>query len=501
MTSARGACGRLAVGAPSVNYRLINFHPQRRWVVTTAAQAPSAVKSKKRKAVSKDYVVPSRFSFAHALKKGSVIAKLSFFVLGLGNLVHKQIVKGLAFLAIEVFFIWFMVANGAHNLSQLTKLGSGKQVKVKVNGFWVYKNPDPSVEVLLYGVITVVLVLLFIWVMSLAMSSAYKAEVLAKERGHAPTIVEDFKSLANENASTSMMFLPTLGIFIFTILPLIFMISMAFTNYDADHVDQFSWTGFAAFKQVFSSTGSTVNASLFFSVLAWTLIWAFFATFLNYFLGLFMAMLINRKTTRLKGFWRAIFSMSIAVPQFVSLLVMRTMLQRDGAINRLLESWGWINGPLPWLSDPTWARVTVIVINLWVGIPFTIMQVTGILQNIPADLYEAAKIDGANWWQIFRKITMPYLFFVMTPYLITTFMGNVNNFNVIYLLTNGDPTPVGASAGKTDLLVTWLYKLTVDKQNYSLGAVIGIMTFIVLAVVSLITYRNSGSYKNEEGFQ
>lgn len=298
-----------------------------------------------------------------------------------------------------------------------------------------------------------------------------------------------------------MMFLPTLGIFIFTILPLIFMISMAFTNYDADHVDQFSWTGFAAFKQVFSSTGSTVNASLFFSVLAWTLIWAFFATFLNYFLGLFMAMLINRKTTRLKGFWRAIFSMSIAVPQFVSLLVMRTMLQRDGAINRLLESWGWINGPLPWLSDPTWARVTVIVINLWVGIPFTIMQVTGILQNIPADLYEAAKIDGANWWQIFRKITMPYLFFVMTPYLITTFMGNVNNFNVIYLLTNGDPTPVGASAWKTDLLVTWLYKLTVDKQNYSLGAVIGIMTFIVLAVVSLITYRNSGSYKNEEGFQ
>ena len=212
-------------------------------------------------------------------------------------------------------------------------------------------------------------------------------------------------------------------------------------------------------------------------------------------------MIINRKTTRLKGFWRAVFSMSIAVPQFVSLLVMRTMLQQNGAINRLLESWGWISGPLPWLSDATWARVTVIVINLWVGIPYTIMQVTGILQNIPADLYEAARIDGANWWQIFRKITMPYLFFVMTPYLITTFTGNVNNFNVIYLLTNGDPTPVGASAGKTDLLITWLYKLTVDKQNYSLGAVIGIMTFIVLAVVSLITYRNSGSYKNEEGFQ
>jgi arabinogalactan oligomer/maltooligosaccharide transport system permease protein len=177
------------------------------------------------------------------------------------------------------------------------------------------------------------------------------------------------------------------------------------------------------------------------------------------------------------------------------------MLQRDGAINRLLESWGWISGPLPWLSNATWARVTVIVINLWIGIPYTIMQITGILQNVPTELYEAAEIDGANWWQRFCNVTMPYIFFVLTPYLITTFTSNVNNFNVIYLLTGGEPTPVGASAGKTDLLITWLYKLTVDKNNYNLGAVIGIMTFIVLAVVSLLTYRNSGSYKNEEGFR
>ena len=180
---------------------------------------------------------------------------------------------------------------------------------------------------------------------------------------------------------------------------------------------------------------------------------------------------------------------------------MHTMLQPQGAVNRMLQTWGWIDGPLPFFTDATWARVTVIVINLWVGIPYTIMQITGILQNIPADQYEAAKIDGANWWQIFTKITMPYIIFVLTPYLITTFTGNVNNFNVIYLLSGGDPTPLGDSAGSTDLLITWLYKLTVDKQDYNLGAVIGIMTFVVLAIVSLITYRNSGSYKNEEAFR
>ena len=191
-------------------------------------------------------------------------------------------------------------------------------------------------------------------------------------------------------------------------------------------------------------------------------------------------MVINRKTTHGKGFWRAVFSMSIAVPQFVSLLVMHQMLQPQGAINRILMNWGWIDNPMPFFTDATWARVTVIVINLWVGIPYTIMQVTGILQNIPADQYEAAEIDGANWWQIFTKITMPY---------------------VIYLLTRGDPAVVGDSAGKTDLLITWLYKLTVDNNDYNLGAVIGIMTFVVLAVVSLITYRSSGSYKNEEAFR
>ena len=348
---------------------------------------------------------------------------------------------------------------------------------------------------------SVFVILLLILLATLSLRSSYKAQVAVQEGRRPNSIGKDLHSLFDQNAHVGLMFLPTLGIVVFTILPLVFMISMAFTSYDQNHTVLFGWVGLKNFGTVLGNGGGDVNAKLFFSVLAWTLIWAFFATFLNFFLGMFMAMIIERKTVKGKAFWRACFSMSIAVPQFVSLLVMHTMLQRDGAINRLLESWGWINAPLPWLSDANWARVTVIVINLWVGIPYTIMQITGILQNVPTELYEAAEIDGANWWQRFANVTMPYIFFVLTPYLITTFTGNVNNFNVIYLLTGGEPTPVGSSAGKTDLLITWLYKLTVDKNNYNLGAVIGIMTFIVLAVVSLLTYRNSGSYKDEEGFR
>ena len=186
--------------------------------------------------------------------------------------------------------------------------------------------------------------------------------------------------------------------------------------------------------------------------------------------------------------------LSCAVPMFVSLLIMRTMLQPNGAVNVLLRNLGWIgaDASLPFFTDPTWARVTVIVINIWVGVPYTLLQLTGVLQNIPEELYEAAKVDGANAIQRFFRITLPYMLYVTTPYLIVT----VNNFNIIYLLSGGDPvTDLASTAGKTDLLVTWLYKLTIDKQYYNIGAVIGILTFIILAVGALLTYRNSKSYK------
>ena len=467
--------------------------------MSTATLSPRELK--RRRKMGADYIAPSPYTLSNALSKGDIFTKLSALVFGLGNIKRKQYVKGALLLLGEILFIVFMATSGVNSLSKLPSLGTQKQGKVKVDGFWVYTAGDNSVVILLYGVCTLAICALFVgwWIMSIR--SAYKAQCLEAEHGAAPSLKEDLSELLDERIPVLLMGLPTLGIVVFTVLPLIFMISMAFTNYDHDHLVLFDWVGLKNFATVFSNSGGIVNAKIFVSVLIWTLIWAFFATFLNFFFGMFMAMLINRATTRGKGFWRACFSMSIAVPQFVSLLVMNVLLQPQGAINRLLMEWGWIDSALPFFTDATWARVTVIIINLWVGIPYTIMQITGILQNIPADLYEAARLDGANWWQIFTKITMPYIIFVLTPYLITTFTGNVNNFNVIYLLSQGAPTPVGSSAGSTDLLITWLYKLTVDRNDYNLGAVIGIMTFIVLAVVSLITYRSSGSYKNEEGFR
>ena len=448
-----------------------------------------------------DFATP--YTVSNALTKGGAAVKLSALIMGLGNIAHKQIIKGLIFLAIEIGYIMFMVNAGAYYLSMLPSLGWRKQEEVfnEQKQIYEYVQGDNSVLLLLYGVATIAITLLFIYMWAENLRSAYMAECLAKEGKEINSFGKDVKSLFDKNLYKTLMFLPLMGILIFTVLPLLFMIPMAFTNYSTinKHLTLFDWVGLANFKTVLGLGGKI--GKTFWRVLGWTIVWAVCATFLCNFLGLILAIVINRKTTRIKGFWRFCFMLSAAIPQFVSLLLMRTMLKDNGLINNLLVQAGLISSPLPFLTNATWARATVVIINLWVGIPFTMMQVTGILQNIPGELYEAARVDGAGPVTIFFKITLPYMLFVTTPYLITTFTGNINNFNVIYLLTAGAPVPVGATAGKTDLLVTWLYKLTVDLQYFNVGAVVGILTFVILAVVSLITYRNTGSYKNEEGFQ
>lgn len=444
-------------------------------------------------------------SVLQALRDGGPETRASALVMGFGNMVHKQLAKGLIFLALEIAYLVFMFTSGFHNLYMLGSLGSVEQEEVwnEELQVYLYTKGDQSILLLLYGVATILLSLVVFWMWRGMVKSAYKAELCDKNGWPVNTLADDLYGLLNENLYRLMMTPAMFFIGVLTILPLIFMICMAFTNYSkiGDHLVLFDWVGLENFATLFDS--GSVLGSTFWSVMGWTLVWAFFATFTNYFAGMVLAIIINRKGTKIKGFWRFCFVISCAVPMFVSLLIMRTMLQPEGAVNVLLRSLGLIapDASLPFFTNATWARITVIVINIWVGVPYTLLQLTGVLQNIPADLYEAADIDGANKVQQFFKITLPYMFYVTTPYLIATFTGNVNNFNVIYLLSEGRPiTNLASTAGSTDLLVTWLYKLTIDKQYYNIGAVVGILTFVILAIGSLLTYRNSKSYKEEGGF-
>ena len=448
---------------------------------------------------------PSPYTVMAAVREGGTETKLSMLVMGLGNIVHKQAVKGALFLAAEILYVAFMITNGFHCLAMLPSLGSVEQEEIwnETLQIYEYTQGDNSVLILLYGVAVIMLSVLMFCFWRETLKSAYQAECLDRQGKHVNTFAEDLKTFLHENVQKLLMTPPLIFIFGLTVLPLVFMICMAFTNYSKldNHLVLFDWVGLENFRTLFDS--NSILGSTFWSVLAWTVIWAFFATFSNYIFGMILAMVINRPGTKAKSFWRFCFVLCCAVPSFVSLLIMRTMLQPDGAVNVLLRNLGWIasDSSLPFFTDSLWAKVTIIVINIWVGVPYTLLQLTGVLQNIPGELYEAAKIDGANTVQIFSKITLPYMLYITTPYLIATFTGNVNNFNIIYLLSGGDPvTNLASTAGSTDLLVTWLYKLTIDKQYYNVGAVIGILTFLILAAVSLLAYRNSKSYKEEGGF-
>lgn len=457
----------------------------------------------------KDFFVSIKNFFVEFVKNflnGDIKTKLSYLIMGFGCLSRKQIGRGLLFLGIEVAFILFMVTSGGYYLSMLPTLGVNEQGRVWNEELQIYQTVkgDNSMLLLLFGVVTVMIIIFFICIYIWNTRMAYRNQCLQEEGKTLPTFKQDIKALGNENFHVTVLSLPIVLTFCFTVLPLIFMILMAFTNYDKNHQppgNLFTWIGLKNFTQVFFT--NPLWQTTFFRLLIWTLVWAFFATFLNYVFGMLLAIIINKKGIRFKKMWRTIFIITIAVPQFVSLMLMSKILADQGALNNLLIALGFITDKtrIHFLTDANLARVVVIVVNLWVGIPYSMLITSGILMNIPQDLYEASRIDGASPFKQFIHITLPYMLHVTTPYLITQFVGNINNFNVIYLLTAGDPKSLNLyQAGETDLLVTWLYKLTVNEQNYSLASTIGIIIFILLASISLLTYNKSNAVQEEDTF-
>lgn len=478
----------------------------------------------------------------YAFAKGDIFTKLSFIFLGLSHIKRKQYIKGFLFLCIEALFIFYMVMIGGNAIVGLITLGTrpmmfgcalGSQNIYNIdlggaasmdelrflsssaaslfcqtyagNAQVVVYEGHKSQLLLLFGILCVIIMILFVAFYVSTVNSSIKVQEREEARIHNNTFFEDIKEYLDGKFYRTLLFLPVLGIAVFTLLPIFDMIMMAFTNFDRNHMEpkMFDWVGLSNFGSIFSMNSGNNFGYTFWNVLLWTLIWAFFATFLNYFLGMIVAMIINKKGIRFKGLWRTCLVLSIAIPSFVSLLAINKFLSQNGIVQGILYALGVLSGgeTIQIWTSATSARIAIIVINIWVGIPYTVLSVSGILLNIPEDLYESAQIDGTSPFRTYTKITLPYVVFVTGPSLITQFVGNINNFNVIFFLSGGGPqTMEYANAGKTDLLVTWLYKLTVNQQNYSMGSVIGILVFIVCATLSLIAYRHTSAYKNEETF-
>lgn len=441
----------------------------------------------------------------NAFCKGDFRTRLSFALMGSGNLFRGQLVRGLLFLLLELGYIAYMLFFGWRFLKDIGTLGTQTQQKVfdETQGIYIYTQGDDSMKILLFSVLSIALSLAFLVLYFSNLRSAYRAQQLQDQGKPLPTFRDDVASLLDKRFHVTLLTPPVLLVLLFTVLPLIFMVLIAFTNFDKTHQppgNLFTWVGWSNFSNMFG--GNPQLGYTFLNLLLWTLIWALFATFTNYIFGMVLALMINKKGIRFKKFWRTMFIITIAIPQFVSLMLMSQILADEGALNVLLRELGLITESVPFLTNGLYAKITVIVVNMWVGIPYTMLITTGILLNIPEDMYESAKIDGASPVYAFFKITLPYMLFVTTPYLITQFVNNINNFNVIYLLTQGGPLTLDYyKAGKTDLLVTWLYKQTVEEQNYNLAGVIGVSVFIITAIFSLIVYNSSASAKKEEEFQ
>ncbi len=444
-----------------------------------------------------------------SLAKGDIWTRLSAVIMGLGCFARKQIARGLVFLVFEVLFIWYMLNKGIYWISMLPSLGKVGPTMAYDDFYDAYipTYGDNSFKILLYGILTLFLIVAFFITWGTNIKMAYDAQVKDEQGKKVNKLKDDLASLMDENFYKTLLAVPVVGITVFTFMPIVFMILISFTNYDGSHdgyiTSLFHWVGWDNFKTMFSSSGGNYLGT-FLGILGWTVIWAFFATFSNYILGILVALMINKKGIRFKKMWRTILVLTIAVPQFISLLYVSKMFSKSGIVNALLvDTFHILKTPYDFWGTPMSARIMVIVINIWIGIPYLVLIATGILMNIPADLYEASKIDGASPVQQFRYITMPYMLFVTAPYLLTSFTGNMNNFNVIYLLSGGGPTNTAASSaagsvGYTDLLITWVFKITQGTDAlYYMASVIGIIIFIILAVITLGIYNRLGSNKNE----
>lgn len=461
--------------------------------------------------------------FGTAFAKGDIWVKLSAVIMGAGYFARRQIVNGILMTLVQVGFIILTMMFSTPALARFSTLGTVQLEKTfdPVTMQQTTNNYDNSFLILLSSVISLFTILVFVFLYIHNIKAVYELQKRKEAGGHINTFLEDIRSLFNERFHITLLSLPILGVVIMNIIPILVLIAVAFTNYDQKHMPPnslFTWVGFANFKSLFTNSITVTFGYAFGKVLSWTLIWAVLATLTTFIGGVILAKVLISKTTKLKSMWRVLFIVAIAVPQFVTLLLVRNFFADSGIVNTIcsnlgitdfLKNVGLVGSNLtyiPFLTDPHWAKVMIILINIWVGVPYQMLIATGVLMNIPEDQIESAKIDGASGFQIFWNITMPYVLFIQGPALITDFVKNINNFNVIYLLTQDvyvttDQALASSNAKEVDLLVTWLFRLTNEYYNYKMASVIGIIVFIICAVFTLISFSKTIKGDKEEQYR
>ena len=438
----------------------------------------------------------------------------SAIIWGGGQLLNKQYVKAAFFFCIQILlFVTEIITGNYFTGNFIIRENGGFFVK----GIWGLitlgttprkmtlvgvTDGDHSVILMIKGIIVALVALIFIALYIWNIRDAYKTCKIYNESAIRLSTKAYVKELW-ESMFHYIILLPSVVLLMFlSIMPIIFSALTAFTNYTKTNMPPthlVDWVGFNNFKNLINIP---IWTKTFFGVFGWTVVWAIIATLTCFFFGLIQAVILNSKRIKFKKLWRGIYILPWAIPGMVSLLVFRTMFNGQfGPVSQFLLDMGITSERVAWFSDPTnpnLARITLLVINLWLGFPYFMALMTGIMTGISDDLYEAARIDGATPFQEFRKITLPIVLNASAPLIIMSFASNFNNFNVIYFLTDGGPNNINYQfAGSTDILITWVYKLTLDNQLYNMASVMSILIFILIGSISIWNLRRTKAFKED----
>ncbi|DAC50468.1 MAG TPA: sugar ABC transporter permease, partial [Candidatus Poseidoniales archaeon] len=256
-----------------------------------------------------------------------------------------------------------------------------------------------------------------------------------------------------------------------TFYPVLYGIWLAFTDADATRLGDQAFIGLANFIEVFTASG-------FLRVTLFTLIWTVVNVAAHIGLGLFLAMVLQYANIRGKTAYRTVLLLPWAIPSYISVLVWKGMFQPEGLVNAVLGT------DLHFLAEPTGAQIVVIFVNIWLGVPFMMMSLSGALQALPREMYEAAKLDGVGAWDTFRHLTLPNLKSALVPLSLLGFIWTFNMFNVIYLLTDGGPDLYFGEPGQTDILITYVYDVAFRDGAYGVAAAWSVVIFMMLVAFS-----------------
>ncbi|MFD2618650.1 carbohydrate ABC transporter permease [Terrilactibacillus laevilacticus] len=430
----------------------------------------------------------------HQSKKKDVRkAGLLSLIPGFGQIYNGQILKGLLFLLITAIFLIELVTVGVPAFQGFFTLGT---VPIR----------DHSLFLLVKGTLQLIITFVFLMVVLLSISDARQVAKQQNLFGSVNYSVSSMLKNVWERGFPYLLTFPAYFIMLFVIVfPVLVTLFMAFTNYDFYHIPPtklIDWVGLKNFTNMFFL--SSYRAT-FVTVLGWTIIWTILATTGQIALGIITAVVTNQKFIVGKRIFRIIFLLPWAIPAFVTIMSFSNMFNDSiGAINQqvltLVNYLPFVHiSDIPWKTDPFWTKTALLMIQTWLGFPYVFVMVTGVLQSIPDDLYEAANIDGANFLQKFTKITLPMILFATAPVFITQYTFNFNNFSIIYLFNSGGPGDVGGGAGSTDILISWIYKLTTGTSpQYAIASAITIVISIIVISISLITFKKTHAFNHEE---